>query len=92
MCIAEPIPESVNLQTYTGDQNPNMEKTGCPGRAKGQLGNLAKLATKSTLDRKLLVNLRNNKVGTKKMELEAIRLSYEAEKTRGVMKIGDGKK
>ena len=37
-----------------------------------------------------MVDLKNNKMGTKKMELEAIRLSNKADKNRGVRKIREG--
>ena len=50
------------------------------GRTMGDLSKLARLAASTTLDRKLMENLIREKVGTKKMELEAIKIHREASK------------
>ena len=50
------------------------------GRTMGDLSGLAKLAASATLDRILMDSLIREKIGTKKMELEAIKVYQEASK------------
>ena len=49
-------------------------------RTMGDLSKLARLAASATLDRKLMDSLIREKVGTKKMELEAIKIHRKASK------------
>ena len=57
----------------------------------GQLSRLAKLATEASLDRKLMGSLKASRVGTKNIEIEALKLASQARKGRGELGKG-GKK
>ena len=49
---------------------PYLNETGSPGKRMGQLGPLARIAVEASLDRRLLCTLRDEKVGTKCIEVE----------------------
>ena len=50
------------------------------GEILGQLSSLAKASTEATLDRKLIACLLKERVGTKKIEFEDLKLAREAQK------------
>ena len=59
-----------------------LEVTEDSGLTKGRLSQLARRATEATLDAKLMGELLRERVGTKKMEREAIKLLKESQRGR----------
>ena len=73
----------MNFKAQLSSNSKTLEETGNPGLSEGQLSRLAKHATEAGLGRSLLCGLKKEKVGTKKIQLEALKLAREAGKNRG---------
>ena len=63
----------IKSNTKGSEVNPLVE-TVKTGEILGQLSSFAKASTEATLDRKLIACLLKERVGTKKMEFEALKL------------------
>ena len=69
-----------NLSNTKGSEVNPLVETVKTGEILGQLSSLAKASTEATLDRKLIACLLKERVGTKNMEFEALKLAREAQK------------
>ena len=72
-----------NIPEVNSSENNPLNQTVNTGSSMGDLSRLAKLAASATLDRRLMDSLIREKVGTKKMEFEAIKIHQEASKGGG---------